>query len=112
MQAFLPKSGAGKKVSRVPFRLSNPHVLLTPWGHENGRFRSDHSVVIKDRPRLRGPLLRVIFEAKNAANGFDAALSSVTKNRWPIKNSPHAAGRPTSRKSRDCQAPPVVTLRT
>ena len=24
-------------------------------GHENGRFRSEHSVVIRDCPRLRGP---------------------------------------------------------
>ena len=34
-------------------------------GDENGRFFLEHSVVVKDRLRLRG-LLRGIFEAKNA----------------------------------------------
>jgi hypothetical protein len=39
-------------ISHLVVKLARPIDTL---GHENGRFQSDHSVVIKDRPRLREP---------------------------------------------------------
>ena len=52
-------------LASISHLVVKPACPIDTLGHENGRFRSDHSVVIKDRPRLRG-LLRGIFEAKNA----------------------------------------------
>jgi hypothetical protein len=62
---------------RLNFRLSNPHLLLDTLGHENGRFLLEYSVAFKESAPPARVLLRGIFEAKNAEDGFGAASRSV-----------------------------------
>jgi hypothetical protein len=54
MQGFSPKIGSRKKGFSGAIQVVKPACPIDTLGNENGRFRSEHSVVIKDRPRLRG----------------------------------------------------------
>jgi hypothetical protein len=55
MQAFSPKIGSRKKGFSGAIQVVKPACPIDTSGHENGRFLLEHSVAIKDRPRLGGP---------------------------------------------------------
>ena len=49
---------------RLKLTVVKPTCPIDTLGHENGRFRSEHAVVIKVRPPPKRALLRGIFDAK------------------------------------------------
>jgi hypothetical protein len=67
--------------------IVKPACPIDTLGHENGWFRSDHSVVVKDRPRLRGHSWE-IFSKQRTLRWFwgGPVFRDGHALRYPIRN--------------------------
>src|SRR5713226_6701120 len=94
MQAFLAKSGPGKKASRVPFRLSKSTETAFPASES----------VCRANTLLTRPI-RFSFSDIVSTDVYDGGHRlNVMKDRWSIKDSPQAGKEPTSQ-TRDVGRP-------